>query len=175
MDQPPSRPRKETVRRASDAPDRGPAGGGFPLFARFVALAALVLAAGCGPFFLLPGGALEGTPASVPADWSFSDEVDTVQLETRPEDPYSVNIWIVGLGPHLYVHAGTNRSNWVEHIEANSEVRVRIEDALYELSASRVDGQEEFARFADAYEKKYDLRPRNENVAEVYVFRIGAR
>ena len=28
---------------------------------------------------------------------------------------------------------------------------------------------------SDAYEKKYGRRPRNENVAEAYLFRLGAR
>ncbi len=73
---------------------------------------------GCGPVLMLPGGELEGEVTSAPKDWSFSDETSTIQLETRPEDPYSVNIWAVSLGPALYVHAGANQSTWVEHMEA---------------------------------------------------------
>jgi hypothetical protein len=140
-----------------------------------IALASLLLAAGCGPLLVIPGGPLDGTPAAAPADWSFIDEIDTVQLETRPEDPYSVNIWAVGMGPFLYLHAGTNRANWVEHIEANADVRIRVGDALYELRASRVEDADEFARFSDAYEAKYGRRPGNENVAEVYLLRLESR
>ena len=62
-----------------------------------------------------PGGALEGPPAPFPESWSVTDAVDTVQLETRLSDPYSVNIWVIALGENLYVHAGANRSTWVEH------------------------------------------------------------
>ncbi len=145
------------------------------LFARFIAVFSLFLVVGCGPFLLLPGGKLDGVTAPAPNDWSFSDEVDTVQLETRPQDPYSVNIWAVGMGPLLYVHAGANRSSWVEHIEANPDVRIRVEDKLYDLRASRVEGQNEFGQFSDAYEEKYGSRPRNENVAEAYLFRLEAR
>ena len=145
------------------------------MFTRLTAVFSLCLFVGCGPFLLLPGGKLEGSTAPAPKDWSFSDEVDTVQLETRPEDPYSVNIWAVGMGPLLYVHAGANRNTWVENMEANSDVRVRIQDKLYDLRASRVEGEEEFARFSDAYEEKYGWRPRNEKVAEVYLFRLEAR
>jgi hypothetical protein len=80
----------------------------------------IVSAAGCGrPFVLLPGGTLEGTPAAVPESWSFTDGIETVQLETRPAEPYSVNIWATAAGEYLYVHAGANRSAWVEHIEAD--------------------------------------------------------
>jgi hypothetical protein len=144
---------------------------------RLTALAALVapLLAGCGPVLLLPGGTLEGTVAAAPGDWSFSDDVGTVQLETRPADPYSVNIWAVGLGPRIYVHAGANRAAWVEHIEADPAVRLRVEEALYELRAARVEAQPEFDEFSAAYEKKYGRRPRNERVAEVYLFRLVAR
>ncbi|MAE95466.1 MAG: hypothetical protein CL910_12465 [Deltaproteobacteria bacterium] len=74
-----------------------------------------------------------------------------------------------------YVHAGANRSTWVENMEADPRVRLRADDSIYELVASRVEAQEEFDRFSDAYEQKYGRRPRNENVAEAYLFRLGAR
>jgi hypothetical protein len=136
----------------------------------------IVSAAGCGrPFALLPGGALEGTPAAVPASWSFTDEVDTVQLETRPAQPYSVNIWATAAGEEIYIHAGGNRSTWVEYIEADPNVRLRVNESIYELAAARVADQAEFDRFSDAYEKKYGRRPRNESVAEAYLFRLAAR
>jgi hypothetical protein len=141
-------------------------------------LASLLAAplAGCdGPFVLLPGGALAGATVPVPASWAFTDEVKTIQLETRPGDPYSVNIWTIALGEHLYVHAGANRSAWVEHMEADPNVRVRVGDAIYELAAARVVEQAEFDRFSDAYERKYGRRPRNEKVAEAYLFRLGPR
>jgi hypothetical protein len=131
---------------------------------------------GCsGPTVLLPGGALDGKTTEAPADWSFTDAVSTIQLETQPADPYSVNIWVIALGPNLYVHAGANRSTWVEHMEADPNVRLRVGDAIYELTAARVTEQGELDRFADAYERKYDRRPRNENVAEVYLYRLSAR
>ena len=141
-------------------------------------LALLVCASSLGcsrPLLLLPGGALEGTTAEAPDDWSFTDAVDTVQLETRPSDPYSVNIWVIAQGESLYVHAGTSRSTWVEHIEADPNVRVQVNDAIYELSAARVESQQEFDRFSDAYERKYERRPRNENASEAYLFRLRAR
>ena len=128
-----------------------------------------------GPFVLLPGGALEGAATELPASWAFTDDVSTVQLETRPEDPYSVNIWLIALGADLYVHAGANRSAWVEHIEADPNVRLRVGEAIYELAAARVESQDEFDRFSDAYEHKYGRRPRNEDVTEAYLFRLRGR
>ena len=145
-----------------------------PLLLVVLVLAASV--AGCdGPFVILPGGALGGSTAATPDSWSFADEVDTVQLETRPADPYSVNVWLIALGGNLYVHAGDNRSTWVENMEADPSVRLRIDVSIYELLAARVEDQEEFDRFSDAYEQKYGRRPGNENVAEAYLFRLSAR
>ena len=142
------------------------------MFARLVAAQTLLLVVGCGPFLVFPGGKLDGIAKPTPSDWSITDDVDTVQLESDPETPYSVNIWALGMGPGLYIHAGANRSQWVENIQANPKVRVRIEEDLYDLLASRVEDQNEFDRFSDAYEQKYGSRPRNENVDEAYLFRL---
>ncbi len=131
---------------------------------------------GCrGPFLLLPGETLEGTTVAAPDSWSFTDAIDTVQLETRPSDPYSVNIWVIAIDPHLYVHAGTNRSTWVESMEADPKVRLGVEGSIYELAAERVEDQAEFDRFADAYETKYGRRPGNEDVGEAHLFRLRTR
>ncbi len=142
---------------------------------RITALLGLFFLVACGPTLLLPGGALQGKASQAPSDWSMTDEVSTIQLETRPEDPYSVNIWTIAMGDKLYVHAGANRSTWVGYIETNPAVRVRVNEDLFELAATRVGDQKEFDAFADRYEKKYGSRPRNEDVNEAYLFRLVAR
>ena len=137
---------------------------------------ALTILLGCsGPFLLLPGGEIEGPVAETPESWAFTDAVSTVQVETRPEDPYSINIWAVALGDALYLHAGGNRTAWIENLEQDPRARVAVEGTLYEVAASRVEDAAEFARFADAYERKYGSRPRNENIDEIFVYRLGAR
>ena len=141
----------------------------------FLLLSSALLLGCDGPFVLLPGGQLDGTPAPPPESWAFTDEVDTIQLETNPADPYSVNIWVIALGEGLYVHAGATRATRVEHMEVDPKVRLRVEGRIYELAAARVADQAEFDRFADAYERKYGRRPRNESVQEAYLFRLGPR
>ena len=144
---------------------------------KFVAcLLGLALLSGCGgPFLLVSGGQLEGTLAPLPESWAFTDAIDTIQLETNPAEPYSVNIWVAAVDPFLYVHAGDNRSTWVAHMEADPRVRLQVEDAIFELSAERVTEQAEFDRFSDAYAAKYYGRPGNENVGEAYLFRLSGR
>ena len=149
------------------------------MFARLVAaqtlLLTLLLIVGCGPFLVFPGGKLDGIAKPTPSDWSITNDVDTVQLESDPEAPYSVNIWVVAMDGGLYVHAGANHNTWVAAMEEDPAVRLRVNDAVYPLSASRVIEQAEFDRFSDAWENKYDRRPSNENAAEAYLFRLQAR
>ena len=127
------------------------------------------------PFLTIPGGQLDGDETETPENWAFTDPISTLQVETAPADPYSINIWAVSLDGNLYLHAGTNRTTWVENLEADPRTRVRVEGKLYELAAKRVETADEFARFADAYDAKYDTRPRTENVEEAYVFRLTPR
>lgn len=136
-------------------------------------LVATLLAA-CGPLLTLPGGALEGAVSAAPDDWAFSADVDTVQLETRPSDPYTVNVWLVGIGRSAYVHAGANHADWAQHIEADPRVRVQVGEHVFALQATRVTSQAEFDTFSNAYEKKYGMRPRNERANEVWLFRLDA-
>jgi len=142
---------------------------------RFIALSLSTLFLACGPLLVMPGGALEGMSEPTPTDWAWTDEVSTIQLETNPDDPYSVNIWVIASGAKLYVHAGTNRATWIENMEANPDVRVQIEDKIFELVASRVEDQAEFDAFSNGYEKKYSTRPRNEDVKEAYLYRLMSR
>ena len=45
-----------------------------------------------GPLGLTSGRGLAGEVAPVPPDWGFAGAYGTAQLETKPEDPYSVNL-----------------------------------------------------------------------------------
>ena len=68
-------------------------------------------ASGCnGPLLVLPGGRLEGEVKPSPSDWSFAGDYGTVQLETRPEEPYSVNIAFTVIEGSLYVKAGNTET-----------------------------------------------------------------
>ena len=133
----------------------------------------LVLGASCrAPLVLIPGGALEGTTVEAPSDWSSIEDVHVIQLETNPEKPYSVNLWVVSVDQILYVHSGNSRTTWVENMEANPRVKLQAQGAIYELVASRVESQDEFDRFIEAYALKYETYPRNPVIDEVYLYRL---
>jgi hypothetical protein len=141
---------------------------------KYLLVLSLLFVSACS-YIPFSGDKLEGTLTPVPDDWTDISRPEVIQLETQPSDPYSVKLWVIGLGPNLYVHAGANRATWVEHIEADPNVRILIGEALYNLRATRVVEPGEYELFATAYEAKYDRRPRNENVQEIYLFRLQAR
>ncbi|NKB99955.1 MAG: DUF385 domain-containing protein [Pseudomonadales bacterium] len=118
-------------------------------------------------------GELTGVVTPAPADWTEIASVEVVQFETRAPDAYSVNLWVLGQGDRLYVFAGGSRSNWVEHIEVNPNVRMKIGAAIYELTASQVHDADEFEVFAQGWEAKYGNRPWNDDVSETYLLRLS--
>jgi len=137
-------------------------------------LGLLSLAACGGPIVVFPGGALDGPVEPTPASFDFARDAGTIQLETRPEDPYSVNIACAIVGDALYVSAGENKSQWVENMEANPLVRLRIEGNVYELSARRVTDDAEMQAFADEWNKNAWARDPM-SLDEVWVYQLGAR
>lgn len=109
-----------------------------------VLLLPLVFGLACnGPLPFFSGGVLAGEVAPTPADWSSFDEFAVVQLETRPSDPYSVNITATVLDGILYVNAGDTETQWVEHMNSNPLVRLRNLGVIYELRSERVVDAEE--------------------------------
>ena len=143
---------------------------------RVLSLFVLALLAGCGdPMMTLPGGALSGVATAVPPDWSSVADVKTIQVEFRPQDPYSHNIWCVGLGPDLYIATSAKGTRWTPFVATDPRVRARVGTALYDLLAVAVNDAAERTRVADAYGVKYDLVGNDNWVTGALIFRLDRR
>jgi hypothetical protein len=144
-------------------------------------LLGLVLAAGIGvgcngPTGVLPGGALSGGVALAPSDWSAVLDYGTCQLETRPADPYSVNIVCTVVEDSVYLNAGNTETKWAVNIAADPAVRVRIDGTLYEMTAERVADDAEIAAFGDAWISQSSFRrDPTELDGEVWIYRLVSR
>jgi hypothetical protein len=139
-------------------------------------LLALTSLAGCSePFIVFSGGELSGEVDQPPADWSGIAEEETFQIETRPAEPYSVNIWAVGIGPHVYIGTGPDGTNWSEYIEQDPRVRLRVGQTLYPLRAIAVTERDERQQVARAYAEKYELDPEENWVKDALVYRLDPR
>ena len=118
---------------------------------------ALLLGCG-GPFLVVPGGALRGTVVTEPvADWSFVTD-SFVDLETRPDDPYSVELNYFVKDGKLYIDPAEGR-RWLDYMRADPRVRVRFEGRVYPLKAVLVGGPGEVEGF-DEDRFVYRLDPR---------------
>ena len=149
---------------------------------RIPILLAVALATGCGgPISMVPGGELSGPVQATPADWAFSNDHETVQLETRPTDPYSVNVWCGAHEGALYVPTSLilgpddpNERDWVRFVAEDPRVRLRIDGVVYELRAVRVEdpGEREAvrARLLAKYEREND-----DHAQQAWIFRMEPR
>jgi hypothetical protein len=131
---------------------------------------------GCnGPVMLLPGGLLTGESMPAPSDWVFAGDYGTVQLETRPEDPYSVNVAFTVVDGGIYLNAGDTETRWVKNMTQNPLVRLRMDGRLYDLRAERVIGAAEIAAFAEAWTGQSIFRRDPAKLDEVWIYRLVAR
>jgi hypothetical protein len=126
-----------------------------------VFLSQLVLLAACsGPTLWLPGGKLRGPespldPAAVPQG------AGVIQLETNPDDPYSVNIGYQLIEGRIYIDPAPER-RWFEYIQADPDVRIRFDgsEVVHPAVAERVTDADVLARF-DPQRIVLRLKPRD--------------
>jgi F420H(2)-dependent quinone reductase len=135
---------------------------------------ALLALAGCGgPLGMIHGGRLDGTVESAPVDdWSFTRDVQKIQLETNPADPYSVNVYCVAQGPRLWVTAGREANTWAQNLVADPHVRVRVGERIFERRAVRVTDPAEVELVLSLYEEKYDYERKPNGFGHPTQFRL---
>jgi hypothetical protein len=140
------------------------------------AVLAVLLLSACQPMGPMPGGELSGAVAPAPADWTAADAAEIVQLETRPDSPYSVNIWGVGIGPAYYIAAGAGETTWTANIAADPNVRLKVGEVIHELRAVKVTDAAELDIVRAAYVRKYEMSDdQREQSGSATVFRLEAR
>jgi len=123
------------------------------------AIFAMVIGSGCGgPFLVIPGGELSGEVVTEPVDdWSFVDSA-FVDLETRPEDPYSVELNYFVVDGMLYIDPAEGRE-WFDHLRENALVRVRFDGKIYPVRAVLAGEPGELEGFdADRFIYRLDSR-----------------
>jgi hypothetical protein len=143
------------------------------MFVRLLAFALLALAAACsGPLPFMSGGKLSGEDRLAPGEWVLDEDFGVVQLETRPEYPYSVNIAYTQLEGRLYIYAGDTETQWVKNMEVNPLVRLRLADVVYTLRAERVSDAVEISRFAEIWNNASMFHRDPLELDEVWLFQL---
>ena len=148
-------------------------------------LTAVLLAAtliGCGPLGPIPGGKLRGEPApATPPGWDSALGVEQIQVETNPADPHSVNTWCIVHEGGLYVPTSLilgadepSERRWVRNVLEDPRVRVRIDGAVYELRATKVEDSQQRDVVRAALLEKYDVEP-DAHSDQAWIFRMEPR
>ena len=124
---------------------------------------ALLLAA-CEPHDRRPGLWLSGDVVKEPvSDWSFTDAVPEIFLETRTwyGIPHSVTVVCVGVGDKLYVPSVYRERGdfpderlWNRNVVRDPRVRLKIGEKIYERQAALVEDAAEWQAVLDAFAKK---------------------
>jgi hypothetical protein len=154
-----------------------------------VALVVVVCAVGAlvvhGPLGPLPGGPLFGEVVREPAsDWSFTDAVGELQVETRWGFlPYSVTTWCLSHEGTLYLPASNGaKKRWTRLVSENPDVRLRIAGKVYEVRLVRISEPPAEGVLARATLAKYfgieadEVRPKSGMLGEgIWMFRVEAR
>ncbi|MEE3332125.1 MAG: hypothetical protein VX246_14765 [Myxococcota bacterium] len=118
----------------------------------------LVEASGCGgPALVIPGGALSGPVVAPPESWEGTNST-FLDLEVRPENPYSVQLSYVVAEGKLYIDPAEGR-RWFDYLREDGRVRVRLSGEVYELKAVLVGRPGELSGFdSDRYIYRLDSR-----------------
>ncbi|MCP4007236.1 MAG: hypothetical protein GY725_23885 [bacterium] len=142
----------------------------------------VLLLLGCGPIGPIAGGRLSGDVHTSPAaNWSEVGAIETIQLETNPADPYSINAWCGVYAGALYIPTSLilgadepTEREWVQNVLTDSRVRLRADGNVYELKAVRVEDPKELEAARAALLAKYEIEV-DDHVKASWLFRLEAR
>ncbi len=141
-----------------------------------IAILLTLLVGACnGPFGLMAGGPLDGTPAPAPTDWAFAGAAGTIQLETNPAEPYSVNLAYTVIDGALYLNAGDTHTRWAQNMDADPRVRLRLDDRIYDLRAERVSDTATIEAFSVAWTGQSFFRRDPRDLEQVWIYRLLPR
>jgi hypothetical protein len=129
----------------------------------WILVAGLAAACSVEPRGEWPGLWISGDVAREPvADWSFTDEIEEILIETRTACgvPHSVTIWCVAIDGALYVGASApdfpEERRWVRNVRRDPDVRLKIGGRIYERRLALITDPAHTDLVNRAFGRKYD-------------------
>ena len=116
---------------------------------------------GFGPHARTSGLWLKGSVVTTPVtDWSFTDKIPVVQLQTETSYmlPHSVNINCLNYNGQLYlvsVYPAGTAHTWNDNVMRDPHVRLKIGDDIYDRTVSLVTDPAEQEGVLQARHNKY--------------------
>ncbi len=132
------------------------------------------------PILMIPGKQLSGEVVPAPSTWEICNQYDTVALEARPEDPYSVTVGCLQHEGRMYIPASNpTKKTWPQLVKENPNVRVKIGENVYLAKAEQTDelSREVVVRLSIEKYPEYAhlLKPDEPTENPSWIFRITGR
>ncbi len=143
---------------------------------KVVGILAILVLAGCEPENRTPGLWLSGAQQPFPDDWSFSQDHReiTIEVATPYFIPHSVTIWCAELDGDLYVGAAApDTKNWPGWVMDSPDVVLKVGEAIYEATLTRLSEQDHIDSVRSVYAAKYDLEPQSDYIG--WIWSVGPR
>jgi hypothetical protein len=119
-------------------------------------LAAAALFGGAGPLAFVPGGHLWGPLREPAQDWSFTDAIAEIQVQTHAGPlPWSVTTWVMSDQGKLFLGASECDRVWTHRVMDDPEIRLRIDGVVYEMQAHVTNDPALAERLAPVILSKY--------------------
>lgn len=134
-----------------------------------------------GPMGFFPGGPLEaGELGTVPDDWAFVDEIETIEMQLE-EPPRSRTTWVIHHDGSAYIPCGIPHfrlwKQWPHQALENDRAIVRIDGTLYPVRLTKLDqatAPADFEAVATGVSEKYGT-PKIEDPDQLWIFRLDPR
>ncbi|MDD9828008.1 MAG: hypothetical protein OXU92_06495 [Deltaproteobacteria bacterium] len=126
----------------------------------------------------IAGRALTGEEQPYPVHWGFTNNEETISLETRPENPYSVTTYCFLHEGELYVPADSgSEKRWTAYVLEDPRVRLKVGDDVFAARARRVEGPlgGYLSSLLEKYQDDFPDGPPLAFPPDLWLFRIEAR
>ena len=146
----------------------------------FAILMTAIVVAACEPNGPKPGQWLRGNVVEpLPQNWAFTDDYQEVYVEVSTPYfiPHSATIWCAHVDGKLFIGArDPDSKNWPGWMNKNRDIRLKIGDKLYDVTAADFSDDQTLAAVRLAYIEKYNLPPPAEGeVPNVQYWEIVSR
>ena len=144
-------------------------------------LGLVALCAGAGPLGPIPGGALWGPVREPAADWSFTDAIAEIEVQTHVGPlPWTVTTWVMSSEGRLFLGASECDRVWTRRVMDDPQIRLRIDGVVYEMEAHVTTDRALGAKLAPVLLHKYmgiavDSANWIEGASDGCVFRVEPR
>ena len=131
------------------------------------------------PVMIISGKYLSGEELTYPENWLFTNEYQTIKVETNPGNPHSVTtVCFIRDGKLIIPSQEGHTKKWTQNVLEDNRIRIKVGDNIYPVRLSLIEkdanikeiGQYLAVKFPDRAPPKPDEEPKN-----IWLFEVSPR